>query len=402
MDLYSYTAINTAGERSQGVLTCADRQEAVRRLLAHGWHVVELRRQRAPAGGKLTPSWLVGSGVKLAPLTRQLATLLSSGVPLARALEVLIEQTESPRARGCLSGVLDSVRGGADLSAALGARPDVFPEIMVSMVRVGEASSNLDTLLLRLAELFEKQEEARGEVRAALAYPLLVLVLSLASALVLMLAVVPRFEELFLGVGGRLPLPTRVLCALSRLLVEGWWVVAAGLVLLAVAARAAGRSARVSAAWDRAKLRLPVAGRLYRHAAVARFARSLGTLAQAEVPIVEALGVVEAAAGNAAYAASIGGMRRQVQQGVALAELMRSEGVFPPLAVQMVAVGEETGRLDQMLLRVAAIYDREAANMTKLMTSLLAPALILGVAVIVAFIIASLVLPIFQLSAGVA
>jgi len=399
--VYSYRAVNGTGERSAGNLTSATRREAVERLLAHGWHVLELKEDRGRSGRPLAPGFLRRRGLRLPELTRQLATLCGSGVPLVQSMTVLIDQTEQPHARRVLSDVLESVKAGSSLSDALEQHRDVFPEIMVSMVRVGEASGALDEVLARLAEMFEKQDELRGEVRAALAYPALVLCLGVASAAVLVGFVIPRLSVMFEGLGERMPLPTRILCGISDLVAAYWWLIGIGLVGLVAGVRAAMVRPSVRLTWDGFKLRIPWAGRLIRQAAVARFARSLGTLVKAEVHIVEALQVVHAAAGNAVIAAAIRDMAREVQEGVSLAELMKSADVFPPLVVQMVAVGEETGRLDQMLLRAAEAYDRQAAASTKLMTSLLAPALILCVAVIVAFIIVSLVLPIFQISAGI-
>jgi type II secretory pathway component PulF len=400
MPSYTYTAVNRAGERRSGSVSSPGRREAIARLLAGGWHVLDLRESgaddaRKPAGRR----WGRGS-LRLAPLCRQLATLCASGVPLIRSMEVLIEQAEDARSRKVLASILEAVKAGRSLSDALADHPKLFPEVMVSMVRVGEAGGALDDVLERLAELFEKQDEIRGEVVAALAYPVLVLLLGLASAIVLVVFVVPRLEVMFEGIETRLPLPTRILCGLSHFTARFWGALAAGAVAGVFAVRTIGARPAVRRAWDGLKLRLPVIGRLARHVAMGRFARFLGVLVHADVPVVESLNVVRQATGNAVIAEAVGQMAQQVQEGSSLAALMKSAGVFPPLPIQMVAVGEETGRLDQMLMRVAEAHDREATTLTKVMTSMLAPALILFVAAIVAFIIVALVLPIFRMSAG--
>lgn len=400
MQPYFYKALGTDGHRSEGTLVAADRREALERLLGQGWHVLELGEKQAKRGVPLAERFSLRRGIRLATLTRQLATLCSSGVPLVQSISVLIEQSENPRARDVLSDILESIKSGRSLSDALAEHRGLFPEMMISMVRMGEVSGTLDEVLDRLAELFERQEELRGEVRAALAYPTLVLLLGLASAAVLVIFIMPRLMVIFKDLGERLPLPTRILCGIAAVVHVSWWYLALGIAAAVVGLRIAIRRPPVRLAWDRFKLRIPLAGRLIQQAAIARFARALGTLVRADVSIVEALDVAQAAVGNAAIAVALREMGRQVQTGHSLAALMRSSEMFPPLPVQMVAVGEESGHLDQMLLRLAEAYDRETTASTKMMTSLLAPALILCVAVIVAFIILSLVLPIFQISAG--
>ncbi len=401
MGTYVYTVVSEAGERSEGTISSTGRQEAIQRLLDDGWHVLELKEEQDPGSRLFSIGFLRRRAFRLPAITRQLATLLSSGVPLVKSMEVLIEQSEDRHAKHVLSDMLEAVKTGKSLSDGMAAHREIFPEIMVSMVRVGEVSGALDEVLARLADLFDSQEELRGEVRAALAYPALVLMLGVASAGALVTFVIPRLVVMFEGIGQRLPLPTRILCGISDVLSVYWWVIGLGVVIVVVGLKALLRRPGFRAAWDGFKLRIPWVGRLIREVAIARFARSLGTLVRADVAIVEALEVVQAAAGNAVIAGAVRNMAEQVQEGDSLADMMRSAGVFPPLPVQMVAVGEETGRLDQMLLQVADAYDREVSASTKMMTSLLAPALILCVAVIVAFIIVSLILPIFQLSAGI-
>ncbi len=386
---------------SRGTLDAAGRKQALQRLFGQGLDVVDLAAERRPRAAGWAPRFSLRRGLHLATFTRQIATLCASGVPLVDSMNVLIAQTEDARVKAMLADVLEAVKAGSSLSDALGAHREVFPEMMVSMVHMGEVSGTLDDVLVHMAELFERQDEIKGEVKAALAYPALVLLLGVASAAVLVAFIIPRLAVMFEGMGESLPLPTRVLCGIADVVHATWWfavpVLAAGVLGLA----AALRRPRFRLAWDRLKLRVPVAGRLIQQAVVARFARALGTLVHADVSIVEALDVARAAVGNQAIAKAVDQMVQEVQTGGSLAGLMRSSGIFPALAVQMVAVGEETGHLDQMLLRVAEAYDRETAASTKVMTSLLAPVLILIVAAIVAFIIVSLVLPIFQLSAGV-
>ena len=401
MESYTYKALNNAGEHTRGALLAADRQDALQRLRVRGWHVLEIGRGDEASAPPAAGGWLRRRRLGLTEFTRQLATLQRSGVPLARSINVLIEQNDDPDAQELLSDILEAVKAGQSLSDALARHREVFPQVMISMVRTGEVSGTLDEVLTRLADLFEKQEQIRSEVRAALAYPLLVLLLGIGSAFVLITFVIPRLRLMFDAVGESLPLPTRVLLGISGVFRAAWWAIGLVVVALCVAGYFARRSERVQAAWDRFKLRIPWASTLVRNAAIARFARALGTMVHADVSIVEALKVAQAAVGNRAIAAEIGRMARDVQSGDSLAKLMTESGAFSPLTVQMVAVGEETGHLDEMLLHVADAYDRQAAASARMLTSLLAPVLILIVAALVAFLILSLVLPIFKLSAGI-
>ncbi len=292
MTVYSYSAVDDSGRRAEGTVASADRQEALHRLLAQGLSVLDLRQQAAGAQPSTVGQLLRRRKFRLAVLTRQLATLYGSGVPLVRSMNVLIEQAGDPRTRTIFRDILQSVEAGRSLAQALAQHPDVFPPIMVSMVRVGQMSGTLEEVLNRLAELFEKQDEVRGEVRAALAYPALVLVMGVASAAVLALFVIPRLELMFEGMGQRLPLPTRILLAISGAVSANWLVLLVGLLAAIVALRLAVRNERFRLRWDALKLRIPWAGQLMRQAAIARFARSLGTLVHADVSIVTALEVV--------------------------------------------------------------------------------------------------------------
>ena len=401
MQAYSYKAVDESGQRTRGTLTAASRQEALERLLGQGVHVLELDETHAqaetPALGRIFRRRLF----KLSDLTRQLATLTASGVPLMESMSVLIEQSDNEQARELLSDILESVKTGMSLSDALAEHRDEFPDMMISMVHMGEVSGTLDEVLARLAELFEKQDEIRGEVKAALAYPALVLLLGIASAIFLVAFVIPRLGVLFEGLGESLPLPTRILLGISSGVQQTWWLIGLLIVGGIVGFRVAFRRPEVRYAWDKLKLAIPWAGNMVRQAAIARFARALGTLVHADVPMVEALDISRTAVGSGPIARALEDIRQKVQGGDSLAGLMKSSGVFPPLPVQMVAVGEETGHLDEMLIRVAEAYDRQTAASTRMMTSMLAPALILCVAVVVAFIIIALVLPIFRISAGI-
>ena len=401
MPTYTYKALTHAGEKTQGTLLAATRRDAIARLVAGGKNVLDLYED---AGSLLRARRAVGSfsllrkRIRLSPFARQLATLSEAGVPLVQSLNVLIEQTKEPHTVRILTEIRESVEGGATLADALAQHPRVFPKIMSSMVRVGEMGGTLDEVLLQLADLFEKEETIKGKVRAALAYPLLVLFLGLASAVFLMVFLIPRLKTLFEDVGHALPLPTRILLGMSELMSRYGFYLAILLVLAIVAYRVAMRSHQSRLVRDRYKLRIPAFGKLIRSVAIARFARLLGTLTRGGIAIVDGMDIVHPALNNQVISDAVHTMCKQIRSGESVTSVMKKAKVFPPLPIQMIAVGEETGRLDQMLLRVADTYEREAATATSVMTSLLAPLLILFVAGIVGFIILAMLLPIFQLS----
>lgn len=398
MPTYAYKALTQAGKKSLGTVVAPTRGDAIRRLVASGQNVLDLREEKAVAAEAAAGLPFRRRKIRLSTLTRQLATLSASGVPAVLSLNVLIEQTKEPRAIQILTDIRESIEGGSTLADALAKHPRVFPRIMWEMVRVGEMGGTLDEVLLQLAELYEKEEVLKGEVRAALAYPLLVLFLGVASAVFLLVFLIPRLRLLFEGIGQTLPAPTRLLLGISAVITTQGWLLVLLVLLAVVAYRMAKRSSEVRLFVDRCKLGLPWLGKLIRTVAIARFARLLGTLTRGGISVVEGIDIVRPAVGNEAIAEAVRSMSTQIRSGGSVASAMKKARVFPPLPTQMIAVGEETGRLDQMLLRMAEAYEREAATATRVMTSLLAPALILCVAAVVGFIILSMLLPIFQLS----
>jgi len=398
VSLYLYRAVNSAGARSDGTVEADSRPQALQKLFAGGLLATELREAAAARsvglrrrlGGRVPPQ-------QVAAFTRQLATMVGADIALVPSLEVLSGQVESSRLRETLLEVRADVRDGSTFSDALAAHPTVFPGLYTSMVRIGEASGTLDVVLEHLADLAERQEEIRGSIRSALAYPVFVLSVALASAVFLLAFVMPKFTVMFDDVAQALPWPTKVMVGTGDAIRRHWLLVAGGLLAVPALARIA-LATQAGRAWlDWLKLRVPLFGGLVRKLAVARFARALGTLARCGVPMVQSLDIVAEVAGNAEIARPVRLAAERVHQGESVAAPLRSSGVFPPMAVHMVAVGEETGRLDDMLLKLADTYDREAERAIKTVTSLLAPALILAVGALVGFMILAMLLPIFEM-----
>jgi general secretion pathway protein F len=327
-----------------------------------------------------------------------MGALLGAAIPIPQALDGLGEEEENPALRAIVLKIADSVRKGAALSAALEEHPKLFSKLYVSMVRVGEEAGVLPKVMADLAELLEHEDELRGEVRAAVAYPVFVLGFGCVTVTVLLTVVMPKLFSMLTEMATSLPLPTIILLRVSGF-IQAWWI---PLVLAAVGAVAGLRwylrSPRGAAKWDGFKLKLPVLGGVYRAAALSRFARTLGTLAKSGVSLLPALKIVEHTIGNLVLGKLIAQVAEETRGGDSLATPLRKLGIFPRTVVQMISVGEESGMLPEMLLKVADIEERHMRARTKTLISLLAPALILVVGAMVGFMVIALLLPIFKMS----
>lgn len=317
---------------------------------------------------------------------------------LDRSLSVLAELTESRQMKVVTRNVLAEIQAGRSLADSLARHPDVFNRLYVQMVKAGEAAGMMELVMGRLAGFLESAQAIRDEVTSALMYPALVLVAGVGAVIVLLNVVLPRFASMFAESGELLPPPTQLLLAVSALTTEYWAVLAGGLVVMLLAAHGYLQTDSGRYGWDRVKLRLPVVGQLLLELEVARFARMLGTLLQSGVPILLALGIVGDTVTNAAIGRSLPAVREGVKRGEGVAGPLKASGVFPTLAIQMALVGEEAGRLEEMLLKVADVYDVHVKTSVKRLLSLVEPALILVLGVVVGFIVVSMLLAVFSLS----
>jgi len=354
----------------------------------------------APGGasGKRSLLRLFSSGKvsskALMQFTIQLSTLVNAGLPLVRCLRVLEGQLEPGPLKNVLLAVGDDVEGGSTLSEALAKYPQVFDRLYVNMVRAGEAGGMLGTILERLAEFSRKSENIKSQVKSALSYPVFVLLAAGSVLGFVMVIVVPKFETIFQSFNRELPAPTQFLMGVSRSLAGYWYLWLAVPVLLVMAFRAALRNDGFAWKMDALKLRLPVAGDLIRKTIVARFARTLGTLLQSGVPILEALTIVKAAIPNRVLEDAVGSVHDSIREGETIAQPLGESGVFDDMVVNMIDVGEETGQLDAMLLRIADTFENEVDTAVSTLFKVIEPALLLIMAVLVGFIVVSLFLPI--------
>jgi type II secretory pathway component PulF len=355
-------------------------------------------------GRKLDIQFSFGQGVRrkdITAFTREISALLGAGIPIPQALEGLSEQEENVALRETIREISDSVRTGMSLSTAMDSHPKLFSKLYVSMVRVGEEGGVLPKVMADLADLLEHQDEVRGEVAAAVSYPVFVLCFGFVTVTALLTFVLPRLFSLMEEMLATLPLPTLILLKISGFLRGYWLWLLVGSVAVAGGLRWYLRRPDGAETWDKIKLRLPLIGSLLRAAALSRFARTLGTLVKSGVSLLPALKIVENTIGNRVLAKQIALVAEETRGGDSLAGPLRKLGIFPRSVVQMIDVGEETGKLDEMLLKVAAIEERQMRARTKILISLLAPLLILAVGLIVGFVVISILLPIFRLSRSI-
>lgn len=335
---------------------------------------------------------------EVAIFSRQLATMVNSGLTLIRALSILEEQTETPLLSGIIQDVRSQVEQGSSLSAALETHPDVFNHLYVSMIRAGEVGGALDETLNRLADTLEANVRLRSKVKSAMAYPVVVLTLIILIVSGMLLFVVPIFENMYNDLGGTLPVPTRILINISGTITTFWWVFAAATIGSVIAFRRWKRTPEGKYTWDGLKLRAPIFGKVVQKVAISRFARTLSVLSRTGVPILQALDIVSITAGNALVSRAVEDVQASVKRGESLAGPLHRHEVFPPMVTHMMSVGEETGALDTMLAKVSDFYDQEVDDTVSALTSLIEPILIIVMGVAVGGILISLYLPMFNIA----
>jgi general secretion pathway protein F len=395
MPFFQYKAVTPSGEVQEGVLEAANPPAAIARLQEMGFIPIRAEEAGGARAGPVAKSAPLFSRNAVSRddvgvLTRELATLLKAGLALDRSLEILINLAPNPRVAELLGKVRNDVRGGAPLSRALETHKDVFSRFYVNMVRAGEAGASLPAVLARLAEFMERAKALRATVTSALIYPTILFTVSILSVAILLLAVVPRFKPIFAQSGKALPLVTQAVLFAGDVLRDGWWLITLGVALALWYGARLLADPGVRFALDRRLLQWPLVGDLAARIEMARFARTLGTLLANGVALVSALAIVRETMGNAWLAEAVGNVGRELKEGRGLGRPMMETGRFPMLAVHMILVGEETGRLDEMLLQVADTYDVEVEQSIRKLLAFLEPAMILGMAVLVAGIILSM------------
>jgi type IV pilus assembly protein PilC len=406
MAKFQYTARDKSGNSLSGTMEAGNKQELLQKLRGGGLVPTSIDDGRSAAAKSGVRKAVVagttrGRKVKAEEMvlfTRSLATMVNAGLPLLQGIDIMIEQTESPNFKRVLTQIGEDIEAGLTFSDALKKHPKVFTELYSSMVRAGEASGNLDGILVQLAEYLEATEKLKREIRSAMTYPVIALVIVVTIATGLLLFIVPKFQDIFESLGGTLPRPTQLLIALSDTIRHYVLIVVGMLVALVVAIRYYVSTPAGRLQFDTVKLRLPIFGTLFRKVAVSRFARTFSTLTRSGVPVLAALEIVERTIGNEVISRAVKNSQTSIKAGASIAEPLAKSGVFPLMVTRMIDVGERTGSLDELLAKISEFYDQQVEAAIASLTSLIEPLLILFLGVVVGGMVLALFMPIFKLS----
>ena len=402
MPLYRYKAVAPTGDAQEGEMEDIGQSAVVERLQGMGLMPIRVEEAAASTGsGSAGKSLFRKSRISqadIAVFTQELATLLRAGLPLDRSLGILIGMSANPQVLQLLTQVREDVRGGAALSAAMEAQTGVFSRFYLNMIRAGEAGGALDVGLPRLSEIMERSKELRETVKSALIYPTILVGVAVLSVAVLLVWVVPQFTQMFEESGKALPLPTQIVIAAGDTVQHYWWAMILGAIGIYSWFSRQLQQPETRYQWDKRFLALPLLGDLVAKLEVARFARTLGTLLGNGVTLLTALSITKETLNNAVMAEGLDTVAAQLKEGQGLGRPLMETSLFPKLAVHMVMVGEETGKLQEMLIRIADVYDREVQNAVKRMLALMEPALILGLGLVIGGIIMSVLVAILSVN----
>jgi type IV pilus assembly protein PilC len=406
MPRYVFKARTPTGKEISDVVEATSQIEVVEKLRNLKYFVIEVKEQKESfLKSILSNIPFLKKKVKSAELTifsRQLATLVSSGVQLVQGLSILEEQFESPTFRKIIRAVRSDIEAGVSISEAMSKYPDVFSELYIGMVHVGEIGGILDQVLDRLATYLESTEALKSKIKSAMMYPIIVSVVAVGAAIIMLTVVVPRFAALFAEMGAKLPAPTQMLVNLSNFLKKWLWLfILIGIAIVVVFRRTYKTNYKFALKVDSMLLNAPIFGNVVRKTAVGRFTRTLSTLIHAGVPILQALETVAKTAGNKLIEKTIVEARESIREGERIAEPLKKSGVFPPMVVQMIAVGEETGALDAMLAKIADFYDREVSDAVDGLAGMIEPLIIVFLAVVVGGMVVAMYLPMFEITSKI-
>jgi len=395
MPMYRYKAMSAQGIIKEENETAGSYEEMLSRLRERNFYPIGIKEVNTGKEIKALPILGKVGSKQIALFTRQFATKLNAGVTIVNCLDILRQQTQNKRLRECTNGLYEDVQKGIVFSEALSKYKDVFPDLMVQMVAAGEMSGRLDIVMQRVAVHYEKETRINSRVKSAMVYPIVLAIVCVAGVIFLLTNVMPTFIGMFKGSDVPIPGPTLALLAISDALRYYWYIFVAAVAVIVIMFRRYAATKEGKLVIDRWKLRIPVVKTLSQKVASARFTRTLSTLLASGIPLLQSLGNVAGAVGNAVISESILAAREDVRKGVALSTPIRNSGYFPPMVHSMIEIGEESGSLDEMLDKTANIYDEEVEIEVQRMLSLLEPIMILFMAGIVGFIVIAMMLPMF-------
>lgn len=397
-ETFTYKVRDKSGQIIEGELDADNTTVVAAKLREMGYIPVSIDKK--DSGGLKREISIGGGRIKikdLAIFSRQFATMINSGLSLLRSLNILAEQTESKALADVIREVRNDVETGGSLSASLEKHPKVFGDLYVAMVKAGETGGNLDSTLLRIAETIESQVALRTKIKSAMTYPVVVFSLVLIIVSAMLIFVVPMFKKLYDELGGKLPAPTQILINLSNIVKNFWWLLGLMLIGFIFGLKAWKKTEKGRMIWDTFLIKVPVFGTLFHKVALSRFSRTLAELIRSGVPILESFDIVSQTVGNKVISAAILDVQQSVREGESIARPLLEHSVFPPMVVQMIAVGEETGAIDTMLEKIADFYDQEVEAAVESLTSLIEPLLIAVMGVAVGGMVIALYMPMFNI-----
>lgn len=403
MAVFTYKAADKSGKIITGNMEAKDKAVVINRLQSSSYFPIKIEQSlesRASLSEHIKGHRLFErvSANDILGFTQQLATLTGSSIPLDRSLATLKELTAKNKLTSIIEDVHKNVHGGSLFADALAQHPKYFSKLYINMVKAGETGGVLEGVLARLAEFLESAKELRDTIISALIYPLLLILVGGAAIAVLLIFVIPKFQLIFSDMGHAMPLPTQVLLSFSQMIKNYWWLILGIIAILVLTAKYYINTPRGRWKWDQLKLRIPVFGSLIQKIEIARFSRTLGTLTQSGVPILNALNIVKDIIGNVVISKAVGSVKSSLKEGEKVSDPLKQSGVFPPLAVHMIDVGEETGQLEQMMFKVADTYENDVRTTVKRLVGLLEPLLILLMGLIVGLIVISMLMAIFSIN----
>ncbi len=396
MTTYQWRGRTAGGENVSGELAASNRGELLAQLRKKKIVVTSVRQKAKEINIKLPFGDKIGTK-DLAVFTRQFATMINAGLPLVQCLDILSRQLEKQNFRDVTKKVMSDIEGGSTLSEALHKHPKAFDELYVNMVNAGEAGGILDTILLRLADYIEKIEALKRKVQSAMMYPAVVFTVAIGATVFMLLFIIPTFANMFSDFGAELPMPTQIVLGASNAIRAWWWAMLIGIIGSGIGLKRYYGTDKGHHVIDAILLKIPVLGDVLRKGAVSRFTRTLGTLVSSGVPILDGLEITAKTAGNVIVKDAVMMARASIREGDTIANPLRQSSVFPPMVVQMITVGEETGALDEMLTKIADFYDDEVDTAVDSLTSIIEPVMIVFMGAIVGGMVVAMYLPIFRM-----
>lgn len=402
MPTYTYTAVDVKGKRSTGSKEAGNVSQLIAGLKSEGLFVIQAedrieRKEQTKA--------FSSKKIRLKPLAifcRQFATLINSGITAVKALDILYQQAEDKMLRETIGRVYEAVQKGEAMSDAFRRQGEAYPELFINMVMTGESAGNLDTVLIRMADHYEKENKLKNKIKGAMIYPAVLAILTIAVVILMLVVVLPSFTGIILSGGAEIPAPTRFLLGLSDFIQRFWYLLLGGIILLSIGIRGFKRSEKGHLWWDTKKMKIPVVGKSLRMIYSSRFARTLSTLISSGIQMIHGIEITGRVVGNRMIQDKLNGVTEDIRKGSQLSLALKKTDEFPPMIYNMISVGEESGLLDDILAKTAAFYDEESEAAIQRLVGLIEPLMIIFMAIVIGFIVISIALPMFTMFGAVA